>query len=64
MSSPSNQTIFSSRPASDPVPDFYRFRERAHHERTKAINMALAMAWCRITGRQSRLKSDTAFWTA
>jgi len=62
MPSHEPQTLIS--PAGERIPDFYSYRERAHHERSKAINLAMSMVWCRISGRRSRRKSDTAFWTA
>ena len=64
MTSPSNQPPYPAGPATDQMPDFHSYRERAHYERTKAINLAMSMVWCRITGRRSRRNSDAAFWTA
>jgi len=64
MLSPDNQPPTSASSAFDQRSDFHHYRERAHRERTKAINMAVAMIWSRMTGRQLRLKRDAAFWTA
>jgi hypothetical protein len=60
MLSPETQTS----PAAEQMPDFQSYRDRAHHERTKAINSAISMLWGRITRRQSRQNRDAAFWTA
>lgn len=46
------------------MPDFQCYRERAHRERTKAINSAMSMLWDRLTRRRSRHIRDAAFWTA
>ena len=64
MLSPNNPTPHSTTHAVDQIPDFYQIRERAHHERTKAINMAVSMVWNRLAGRRSRQDRDANFWTA
>ncbi len=64
MSSPNHQTTHPSSHPIDQVPDYYLYRERAHHECTKAIKSAISMVWNRLTGRRARLKSDAAFWAA
>lgn len=46
------------------MPDFHSYRERAHQERTKAINKAMSMLWSRMTRRRSRQNRDAAFWNA
>ncbi|MGJ8571715.1 MAG: hypothetical protein ACSHXI_13540 [Hoeflea sp.] len=62
MSSLETQTPNS--PAGEWIPDFQIYRERAHQERTKAINSAMSMLWGRLTRRRSRQIRDAAFWTA
>ncbi|MBU2484290.1 MAG: hypothetical protein KKG78_04330 [Alphaproteobacteria bacterium] len=64
MFNPASQTPHSAISPLDPLPDYHRYRERAHRERTRAINRALSMAWNRLAGRTSRQKSDAAFWAA
>ncbi len=64
MTSPNHQTPHLSSHSIDPAPDYYRYRERAHQERTKAINMAMSAVWNRLTGRSARQKNDAAFWAA
>jgi len=64
MPTNSNQAPHLAVPAEDQTPDFTSYRERAHHERTKAINMAMSMLWSRMTRRRSRQGRDTTFWTA
>jgi hypothetical protein len=64
MLSQNDQIPHVSSHAIDQLPDYRRYRERAHHERTKAINSAMSMVWNRLTGRRARQKSDAAFWTA
>ena len=48
----------------DPHPDYHRYRERAHSERSRAINAAMAFAWDRLVGRKARRKRDAEFWSA
>ncbi|MCZ4288231.1 hypothetical protein [Hoeflea alexandrii] len=64
MYTPDRHTPHSAISPLDPLPDYHLYRERAHRERTRAINRALSMAWNRLAGRTSRQKSDAAFWTA
>lgn len=64
MFNPDSQTPHSAISPLDPSADYHLYRERAHRERTKAINRALSMAWNRLAGRKSRRKRDAAFWTA
>lgn len=64
MLSPNHQFQASTGHSLDQVPDFHQLRARAHHERTKAINMAVSMVWCRLTGRRSRQDRDAGFWSA
>lgn len=64
MFNPDSQTPHSAISPLDPLPDYHRYRERAHRERTRAINRALSSAWNRLAGRASRQKRDAAFWSA
>lgn len=64
MFNPDSQTPHLAISPLDPLPDYHCYRERAHRERTKAINRALSMAWSRLSGRTSRRNRDAAFWTA
>jgi hypothetical protein len=64
MSDPRNQAPHLAASADDQMPDFHSYRERAHQERTRAINMAMSMLWSRMTRRRSRQSRDAGFWTA
>lgn len=46
------------------APDFFAYRERAHRERTRAINRAVASLWDRVTGRRKQRDWDARFWNA
>ena len=46
------------------VPDFSRYREQAHQERSKAINAAVAAIWKRIRQAWSITEQDARFWQA
>lgn len=44
--------------------EFYQIRERAHHERTRAINSAVSAVWNAMTGWRARHDRDAGFWNA
>lgn len=64
MSIQSNRPPHHDLHAIDHLPDFDRYRERAHQERTRAINHAMSLIWSRMTGRRTRRQKDAAFWLA
>ena len=64
MPDPGNQAPNLAASADHQMPDFHSYRERAHQERTKAINKAMSMLWSRMMRRRSRQNRDAAFWNA
>lgn len=59
-----NQPSHSDLRVIDHLPDFDRYREKAHQERTRAINHAMSLIWSRFTGRRARRQKHAAFWVA
>jgi len=64
MTHPNAHNRWSTPCPLDQVPDFSRFREAAHQERTKAINAAFAAVWRRIRSAGAIKDRDARFWQA